>query len=870
MMMPSAPSTAALGHGHGHGGYPTPPASVEGSSPREPPHSSSRGGAGGAGEGYHPYRRGTAPPGSSGAGTGAKIHADELSLAQQQHHHQQAANSKIRALPNHPHGSHHQSSHSYHGHQSRPSHSPSPSHGQGRLESTQNFPSSSSSTTKVSAVAPSPPVQSPTLTATASLYGLPPPGQPQHHHSRTSSTASSVRSVGSSPHAGPVVATPSAPFANGVRARTDSNQTASSSGSSSIRPSAPRERERTDSNSSSTRGPSIDLARCPTPTAANSSSQALKPSPLSRHAPPPTIDDGDESDDTTNATVSAPVAVVQGDKGKDKNGMKSKFKRAFSISSTTATGSGLAPGLTEADLEGRGPTRVVRRAQLDSESSEESEASPKTPPTQSSSSSSRPPSAASNGRRFGLLNSKLNSSTDNISISSTVSSASIMIRKLGQMGKLARRNSLMGLTKAFKSNKDKDKDEDGVLAVDPSNPASKLSKKDKKKGAVASANVSHVTAEVESSSSMTGMSPAAALAKKHQLQYAQQEAAAAAAAAAQMGPPRSFTVHARTESAASEASSIKSGKSWGRSKTTDDVVEGSSSSRKEKDRLKSRNKSRKWGVFGGSSGNHDRDDVASQADSDDTATPRQSFEVLAPEPRLAPAYSSYGGSYFEDDTITLETPTQPFVDDEYEPSLAGHSNTGHRRDARAVKGILKGAGTYNQEDYLGPRPIARARANSFDSPHQQGRPGSPRNAALVGIIPSEAQVDGFAPSATSSRSDTIPPTLAEAPATVISSSPYHNPSLNASAPVLNHTFGNNNLPLRSASSPGSGRRITFAQNLSVHTTWPATVYDRRAEPSTSNRLTPSLAQQIKEELNAFKMEEMEVHHASRQLTHFFV
>ncbi|KAL7338118.1 hypothetical protein BJY59DRAFT_640142, partial [Rhodotorula toruloides] len=59
------------------------------------------------------------------------------------------------------------------------------------------------------------------------------------------------------------------------------------------------------------------------------------------------------------------------------------------------------------------------------------------------------------------------------------------------------------------------------------------------------------------------------------------------------------------------------------------------------------------------------------------------------------------------------------------------------------------------------------------------------------------------------------------------------------------------------------RRIVFAQNLSVHTTWPATIYDRRAEPATCNRLTPLLAQQIKEELNSFKMEEMDVHPMSR-------
>jgi hypothetical protein len=41
------------------------------------------------------------------------------------------------------------------------------------------------------------------------------------------------------------------------------------------------------------------------------------------------------------------------------------------------------------------------------------------------------------------------------------------------------------------------------------------------------------------------------------------------------------------------------------------------------------------------------------------------------------------------------------------------------------------------------------------------------------------------------------------------------------------------------------RRATFAQHLSVHTTWPPAIYDRRGELATCNRLTPALAQRIK-------------------------
>ena len=149
--------------------------------------------------------------------------------------------------------------------------------------------------------------------------------------------------------------------------------------------------------------------------------------------------------------------------------------------------------------------------------------------------------AKKRGRAASLFNSRLNASTDNISLSSTVSSASVMIRKLGAMGKLARRNSLAGITSLFK---DKDKDGDNK----------KAKKKDKKgpfgsKGEASVASVSHVTAELDrmgggsdwsADSDMNGLSPAAKLARHHTLKSnaeaaakakASQEAAAAAAAA---------------------------------------------------------------------------------------------------------------------------------------------------------------------------------------------------------------------------------------------------------------------------------------------------------------------------------------------------
>lgn len=57
----------------------------------------------------------------------------------------------------------------------------------------------------------------------------------------------------------------------------------------------------------------------------------------------------------------------------------------------------------------------------------------------------------------------------------------------------------------------------------------------------------------------------------------------------------------------------------------------------------------------------------------------------------------------------------------------------------------------------------------------------------------------------------------------------------------------------SMTSQGLIRNISFSPRLQFYDTWPSAEYDRRGEIATCNRLTPMLAQQIKEELNTFKM-----------------
>ncbi|KAE8371182.1 hypothetical protein BDV26DRAFT_299026 [Aspergillus bertholletiae] len=68
-------------------------------------------------------------------------------------------------------------------------------------------------------------------------------------------------------------------------------------------------------------------------------------------------------------------------------------------------------------------------------------------------------------------------------------------------------------------------------------------------------------------------------------------------------------------------------------------------------------------------------------------------------------------------------------------------------------------------------------------------------------------------------------------------------------------------------APVAPKSLVFSPRIQFHDTWPSGEYDRRGEIATCNRLTPLLAQQIKEELNNFKME-MEVHETSKIYTHF--
>lgn len=182
---------------------------------------------------------------------------------------------------------------------------------------------------------------------------------------------------------------------------------------------------------------------------------------------------------------------------------------------------------------------------------------------------------------------------------------------------------------------------------------------------------------------------------------------------------------------------------------------------------------------------------------------------------------------------------------------------------RPAKGILKGASSYDQEVYIqdGIATASRVRSNSYNS--------HPTTTSELGPLarmpsPDPDHIDGLHRHSHSSGGGGAGDSGR--------SSPHHSTLFslpNSSAPVLSTIPANATLP-RSSTSPTAAKRLVFANSLSVYDTFSSTVYDRRSEPATWSRLTPALAQRIKEELNSYKMEEMEVHVCSRMHTQFFI
>ncbi|EMD41512.1 hypothetical protein CERSUDRAFT_110067 [Gelatoporia subvermispora B] len=689
--------------------------------------------------------------------------------------------------------------------------------------------------------------------------------QPPYGRSDAAGSSTSVNSTGSTaggsrartnsmqraePAPGPI------PVSNHGHAKPSSSNGHGRAGSttssaSSQAPSAPvpRPHPRTTSQSSTGSG-SGSGARAAQAAAAAAAAQppaALRrPSPLSQGASFSAAEKRMSRDDSDLAAMLDPNPNAPGVRS---GGLKGRLRRALSMNATTT--------LREEDEEEDGPARAAA------------------PGAGSAGDDTDSTATVQKKKSRSLFNSRLNRSTDNISLSSTMSSASVVIRKLGNIGKLARRNSLAGITSLFKDKDKKEKDGEGD---------GKKGKKKGEKGVAVEASVSHATAELDRSDwtvspDLAGLSPAARLARQHTLKSnaeaaarakAEQEARAAAAAAA----------------AAQQQADAALPTTW----------EKNTTSRQANDPLKLAHAARV---------HEDGMRVIVEDDDSDSDDGRSDSEHR-PQHYNADGWDDdedWGeGQDEEDVTIRAGLEQTHLDDDEDMEPWATNVRRSVEKTRRPAKGILKkgpDGNEYQQDQYLQtPNPaFARLRSNSYDSvPSQHAELGP-----LARIpSPDPDHIDGLhkhnhgASNGSSSGNGNgspgqvgfIPPlsfggdslTLDSPKDGADTGSPAsHAPEKgglfshpNSSAPALSATFSPNPPTLSQRSATAPTKRLAFASNLSVYDTFPATVYDRRSEPATWSRLTPALAQRIKEELNSYKMEEMEVHAASRVHTQFFV
>ncbi|KAG8923978.1 hypothetical protein FRC02_010773 [Tulasnella sp. 418] len=719
----------------------------------------------------------------------------------------------------------------------------------------------------------------------------PAPSSASRNHQRMASSGSQQSNAAPSPTVVPPLPQSAA------------NRSYSSSSSSSAVPSpssSPASSPPSPSGVSSGNGTKPPTARQPT-----------KPSPLSQDSSKRMSKDDGELTDTPKTPQQSTSPMPNPTPAMIKSGgLTGRLRRALSFSAiNTLEGEGGSSGSISGDHEKLGSRRQVVAAKLESEGqipasrghmrkpSEESSSTLKhesaiIAPLPSSTTEGSIRSSATNvtkNKKRSLFNSKFNASTDNISLSSTVSSASMMIRKLGSVGQLARRNSLMKISNLFKDKEKKRAGSDGEEEV----PSGRKGKgKKSAKGEKSEASVTHATVELERGTNsggddMVGLSPAAKLARQHTLRTNAAEAARAKA---------EREARDKENKEKEEMGKLPTPTTWENNTTSRAAGRNNAAALNRRDHG-SEDELSDDGTY---DGNHQggkqavnytsyRDQTNMDSDSEGDDDQYQYDE--------------------EDDTAQFEGHS-----DEVEPWAVGLRRS-VERTLTPAKGILKYQSKFGPPLNPPIAPFTRTRSNSYDLPVNNTEPGP-----LSHIPPPDPDhIDGLHRSNSErgqhSRSHSTSSLKADAPGSTpflpplefdsdtgpalsaitfeTTGSPanqekplpapqpsaafaYTQPSFNASAPTLSlfpPEGGPQSAPAthRSATAPlVPSRKLTFAANLSVYHTFAASVYDRRSEPATCNRLTPALAQRIKEELNSYKMEEMEVHALSRAYTHFLI
>lgn len=205
--------------------------------------------------------------------------------------------------------------------------------------------------------------------------------------------------------------------------------------------------------------------------------------------------------------------------------------------------------------------------------------------------------------------------------------------------------------------------------------------------------------------------------------------------------------------------------------------------------------------------------------------------------------------------VTVEAERQKVNVNEH-PADNPHGNTGYPKLER------------NSIDAANNLPGSRGSADGSSRPSRQSIVGSDKDRAeALQSIPGQVQSQpiktrGIIKKNTGSGSPSIRPADAsmqgstkgsESPASSMPSTPKDGQSRNDSLKNSgNGDYFSPMVPTKAGVTPG-GRSISFSPRIQFHDAFSSTEYDRRGEIATCNRLTPMLAQQIKEELNTFKM-----------------
>ena len=382
----------------------------------------------------------------------------------------------------------------------------------------------------------------------------------------------------------------------------------------------------------------------------------------------------------------------------------------------------------------------------------------------------------------------------------------------------------MGITKIFK---EKPKDEDAALPEKEGKKIKKKDKKNKSKSQAAPAEVSHATVEsehaglsVEDDRALAGLSPAAKLARQHTLKSKAEQAKHDAANRKTGEPTWDNNTATKQQKALPSISSVAQAGSAGPEVLhitpgrTSTVVHAIPVDEQE----------------------YDSEDDSSDGETIEDVTMQMARVRMSDGAADKEFRETWGNAYIDKDAVPKKgiLKSEPFVIRRvYQANCA---------DAVSFESL---------EQHEKAAAMSRQRSNSTaEIPHAAqphvGHMGVPVASAdqIDGIHHSEPAEETlsdpynpFSPSFSPFDSPSQTPDL--------HAGPYSNPAHNTSAPTLSLINPNKPVTPRSMTAPANRRRIIWAPECAVYSTYDAGTYDRRGGPVTCNMITPELANAIR-------------------------